>query len=78
MPRDVILLIKHSLICPSGAGEVSFPGATDGPKRVNDNYDHDRDCDDDSGGDDGGGDDDCGERFPLVYRLSRKVNYAKC
>ena len=66
MPRDVILLIKHSLFCPSGAGEVSFPGATDGPERVNDNGGHDRDCDDDSGGDDGGGDDDCGERFPRV------------
>ena len=66
MPRDVILLIKHSLFCPSGAGEVSFPGATDGPERVNDNGDHGRDCDDDSGGDDGGGDDDCGERFPRV------------
>ena len=60
MPRDVILLIKHSLFCPSGAGEVSFPGATDGPERVNDNGGHYRDCDD------GGGDDDCGERFPRV------------
>ena len=57
MPRDVILLIKHSLFCPSGAGEVSFPGATDGPKRVNDNSDHDHDCDDDCGGDDDSGGD---------------------